>query len=249
VSYEYDASGNLVGVTDHTGRRTSYTYDAQNRLTNMTDADGWHFLTLAYDSHSRLISARIGSATVANTIAYGVLYSTTTDHNGRIKTYRFDRDRHITSIEHHDGTEYFEYVNGRLVAETARNGRTVRYEHDERGNITRIIGPDGGQSVFTFNDNNLPIQIDRVNPQGITTTRLYEYDTRGNVVSFTDENGNTRNFTYDAYNRLVSSTDSGNNTTQFEYDAFGRITGITNPDGGTIRTVFDARGNPKDITK
>ncbi|MCL2362953.1 MAG: DUF6531 domain-containing protein, partial [Defluviitaleaceae bacterium] len=248
ISFEYDALGNLISVTDYSGRRTSYGYDGENRLISMTDTGGWRYLDLVYDSHSRLISARIGSSAVTNTIVYGVLHTITTDQRGHSKTYRFDRDRHITAIEHSDGAEFFAFENGRLVAETARNGRTIRYEHDERGNITRITGPEGGYSIFTFNENNLPTRIDRTNPAGVTTTRLYEYDERGNVISFTDEYGRVRRFTYDRYNRLISSTDAEGNTTEFEYDEYDRLSGITTPDGGTIRTEYDSRGNPIRVT-
>ncbi|MCL2392869.1 MAG: DUF6531 domain-containing protein, partial [Oscillospiraceae bacterium] len=248
ISFEYDAFGNLISVTDYAGRITTYGYDASNRLVSMTDTNGWNFLNLAYDSHNRLIAARIGSATETSTVRYGVLYSVSTDHLGISRKYNFDRDRHVTSIEHHDGTEYFEFRDGRLISETARNGRRIRYEHDDRGNITRIIGPDGGESVFTFNANNLPTRIDRTNPQGVTTTRIYEYDARGNVIRFTDENGHTRTFTYDQYNRLITSTDADGNTTSFTYDEYGRMNSITTPDGGTISTEYDSRGNPIRIT-
>ncbi|MCL2572882.1 MAG: DUF6531 domain-containing protein [Defluviitaleaceae bacterium] len=248
IVFSYDAASNLVEVTNYAGRRTLYTYDNENRLIGMEDNDGWNYLNLTYDNHSRLTSARIGSATVTSTITYGVLNTISTDHLGRSVTYRFNRDRQVTSIEHHDGTEYFEFENGRVVSETARNGRTVRYEYDEHGNITLIIGPDGGRSEFTFNENNLPIRIDRTNPNGQTTTRRYEYDERGNVISFTDENGNTRTFSYDQYNRLITSTDEYGNRTTFGYDDYGRLNSITDPEGNEIRTVYDTRGNPIEIT-
>ena len=243
VTYEYDNLGNLIAVVDHTGRTMTYGYDNDGRLISMTDPSGWNFLNLEFDEYNRLTSARVGSATTFNTLVYGELYTISTDQNGRTKRYNFNIDRQVTSIEHHDGTEYFEFEDGRLVAETARNGRTVRYEYDERGNITRIIGADGAYTRFTFNENNLPIRIDRVNPDGVMTTRLYEYDARGNVISHTDENGNVRTFTFDAYNRPITSTDNYGNTTEFRYDQYGRLTTIVTPDGGELTTEYDANGN------
>ena len=36
VSYTYDTSGNLTGVTDPNGHTTTYTYDANHQLTSVS---------------------------------------------------------------------------------------------------------------------------------------------------------------------------------------------------------------------
>jgi YD repeat-containing protein len=40
VSYQYDASGRLVRVTNPAGGVTQYAYDSQHRMTTITDARG-----------------------------------------------------------------------------------------------------------------------------------------------------------------------------------------------------------------
>ncbi len=56
------------------------------------------------------------------------------------------------------------------------------------------------------------------------------YDADGNMLSQTDERGNTTTYTYDADGNVLSMTDPKGNVTTYTYDANGNVTAMQNGD-------------------
>jgi YD repeat-containing protein len=85
----------------------------------------------------------------------------------------------------------------------------------------------------------------------------YGYDSSGNLIAFTDENGNTTQFTYLSdpahYLNTIIGAD-GIQAIQTQYTSDGRISSLTGPNGqignytydlnDLSQTTYDALGNP-----
>ncbi|WP_240512600.1 polymorphic toxin-type HINT domain-containing protein [Streptomyces griseoruber] len=71
----------------------------------------------------------------------------------------------------------------------------------------------------------------------ITTT--YDYDLRGDMVTSTDDVGNTRTWKYDALGRVTDTTDPDSGATHTDYDAYGRVDKATDARGQTVSYSYE----------
>ncbi|MEV1062944.1 RHS repeat-associated core domain-containing protein [Streptomyces sp. NPDC050263] len=87
----------------------------------------------------------------------------------------------------------------------------------------------------------------------VSTT--YTYDLRGDMVTSTDDVGNTRTWKYDALGRVTDTTDPDAGATHTSYDAFGRVDKATDARGQSVsytyerlNRVSEIKVTPKDST-
>ncbi|MFE2419003.1 RHS repeat-associated core domain-containing protein [Streptomyces hokutonensis] len=71
----------------------------------------------------------------------------------------------------------------------------------------------------------------------ITTT--YDYDLRGDMVTSTDDVGNTRTWAYDALGRVTDTTDPDTGATHTDYDAYGRVDKATDARGQVVSYGYE----------
>ncbi|MFD9319352.1 ricin-type beta-trefoil lectin domain protein [Streptomyces sp. NPDC060053] len=71
----------------------------------------------------------------------------------------------------------------------------------------------------------------------VTTT--YEYDLRGDMVTSTDDVGNTRTWKYDALGRVTDTTDPDTGAAHTDYDAYGRVDKATDARGQTVSYTYE----------
>ena len=87
--------------------------------------------------------------------------------------------------------------------------------------------------------------------EGRSTTKQFDYDLNGRVVSRTDDvggiNANTRT-AYDAFGRVIRSIDGAGNVTTTDYQDSGRTIVVTDPLNRTTRTEYDALGRVLRVT-
>ena len=95
------------------------------------------------------------------------------------------------------------------------------------GNVTRLAGPLGGATNYT-------------------------YDDMGRLVSESTVSGASKSYTYNELNIRETLTNARGQKRKFFYDAKGRITGYTSPEdavsytydaNGNVLTVVDSHGN------
>ncbi|MEU1182323.1 polymorphic toxin-type HINT domain-containing protein [Streptomyces sp. NPDC005820] len=67
----------------------------------------------------------------------------------------------------------------------------------------------------------------------------YEYDLRGDMVTSTDDVGNTRTWKYDALGRVTDTTDPDAGATHTDYDAYGRVDKATDAGGQTVSYAYE----------
>ena len=118
-----------------------------------------------------------------------------------------------------------------------------------RDAFLKVMDGAGNETVYHYDESRenvassyKPVQIDYP-----TFTRKITYDSLQRIVRETDIlDGNTTHsasYTYDAGGNIISKTDEEGNTSFFEYDALNRLVKIIDPMGGVTRISYDNRGN------
>jgi RHS repeat-associated protein len=83
-------------------------------------------------------------------------------------------------------------------------------------------------------------------------TISYTYDSNGNALSRTDENGNTTTYTYDSNGNVltvtVPITSSTTATTTYTYNSLNEVLTATDPLGNVTTNAYDAKGNLTGVT-
>jgi YD repeat-containing protein len=133
------------------------------------------------------------------------------------------------------------------------DGSLLEYKLQADGNYTNQLGDtstvvklaDGtfrrtlkDQTVYQFNSRN---QIASLTDRNGNQTQ-YLYDAAGNLTQMTDPVGLVTRFTYTG-SRITSITDPANRITQMEYDAAGNLTKITDPDGAARTWTYDSQNH------
>lgn len=131
MTYNYDANGNLTGVSD--GR--SLTYNAADQTTAITPAGG-DPLDMAYHDATQVDRAQAGETNFANTIQ-GVTRAT--DSTGA-QRYTRDPQGNLVGLNAADGSDYYYLFDGlgSAVALTDAAGNVVnRYAYTPYGELTQ----------------------------------------------------------------------------------------------------------------
>jgi RHS repeat-associated protein len=111
----------------------------------------------------------------------------------------------------------------RTTVATDPFGKSINYQYDASGNITRITYPDGKQVTYQFDASNRLASF--TDWAGKTTS--YEYDATNLLTKLTYPNGVIIAFAYDAGGRLISKSDSDISSNSFTIDRNGNRTNAT----------------------
>jgi YD repeat-containing protein len=197
---------------------TRFAYNGRGDLLSVTDALGHLTEIIAHDAHGRLLAIRYPNSTVT-ALAY--------DARGRLISR--NGDGHATAFDY-DGA-------GNLLRTTLPNGVFLRYTYDAAHRPIALEDNLGNRIDYTLDALGNRIREDVKDPGGIlrrtqsrvyneinrlvqtiggeNQTTLYAYDANGNVVSFTDPNGNATTQAFDALNRRIETRDALNGVTAF----------------------------------
>ncbi|MBD5464500.1 MAG: hypothetical protein HDR22_01530, partial [Lachnospiraceae bacterium] len=155
--YEYDAIGNIVGLKDGNGNRTSYKTDMWGRILRTVLADGTEE-TYAYDAAGNMISATDGNG---NTVYYD--YNTSNklsrrvDAAGAEETFCYDKEGRLCEHLDRDGRRnvYRYNMYGSLTMhEAAGTGLKDVWEYDRMGRLKSAIG-GGMRYEYNYYENGL----------------------------------------------------------------------------------------------
>lgn len=232
TGYDYDAVGNLIGLTYPDGKVVTYTYDAANRMTSVVDWAG-RTTSYTYDAVGNLVSTTRPDGSVLTQIYY----------SGSLLAESKDVSASGETIVH----DLYEYNNSaRLLAEARSNyGEIAVYNYNYAGYLDGIRW-DGfpfdlyAASVEEFNVDEgatLSASTDRItldNAGNVTATAGIQasYDSQNRLVSF-----NGQDVSYDADGNMTSGVLEGEQAT-LSYDQFNRLVQV----GGTS-FVYDAADN------
>lgn len=251
IRFQYDAAGNLTGLTDPLGHTTVYSYTfvaPYHLLTGLTDPLG-HTATITYSG-----KAVDNIATAITSMSFDYSTETTTtmvtevvEGRNQVSHYIYDASDRISSIQDglgHTVTLVWDDRN-RLLSYTDQNGHTTSYTYDRRDNVLTVTDPLGQVTKYTY-DRTFD-KVTRITDANGHTTR-YEYDRKGNLIKIINALGKKTAFAYDAKGNPISITDAKNHTTTFSHNANGDLTRAVDPLGQTIRYRFDNVGSLRGVT-
>ena len=196
--YEYSQTGLLERVEDHWGRAYQLQYDQFGRIEKI----------IAPDNSEQTIQYSAGR--IANI----------TDARGFSDQFAYD-------------------VTGRIQSIVDRDGYTWTIEYDETNRVSQIIDEHSNGTVFDYQPNQTLVTDRR------GATRIYDYDANLNVLtSITDSLGRQKTSIYDSNGDLISQTDEEGNTTTYQYNQFHLKTQTTNALGDVMSTTYNNRGLP-----
>jgi RHS repeat-associated protein len=153
--------------------------------------------------------------------------------DGRV--VEFDRTVGVTRIQDSNGNAV--HISSAGIVHTS--GRSIAFVRDQRGRITGITDPRGGELRYEYAIDDLGAFIDQA---GNRTT--FEYDAAHNLLVINDPLGNRAvRSEYDAEGRLIAIVDARGRRTEFTHELdLGRET-ITDAAGHQTHITYDARGN------
>ncbi len=217
--FAYDAVGRLTSVTDELGGLSTLTYDALGRVTRIQGPGGAK-TDYTYDAMGRVLTESTPSGGTVHYTYNGLGQVTKkTNARGQEMVYTYDNTGRLTCYTSPDETLTYTYDNnGNLL--TVSNGtksivrtydalnrvtsykdyhnKTVGYEYDANGNLTRLIYPDNTAVIYTYDDcNRMKTVTDWCNHETV-----YTYDANGNVIRSRNW-GSYTNKAYDEKQRLT----------------------------------------------
>ena len=242
TSYEYDANGNVIKVTDPNGGETFSYYDDLGRKTHQVDAEGY-LTRWTYDANGNVTQERRVAQKqtgIISTTSYGTINWSHPSSTASTAIDQIYQDR-ITDYE------YDEF--GRRIQETRQNALVLNNSE---------TGYKVADSVIKYTYNALGRVTQKTEATGDFIT--YNYDAQGRLSSevrsgYVDHltgPGNhvtpQVNYYYNALGDLARTRNAGKNGsvahayTKFEYDVSGRLNNKTDAENFVRHYVYDAKG-------
>lgn len=256
TTFDYDAVGQVIGITLPDGSQLVYEYDAAHRLTAMENGLGERIeytLDAAGNRTAETVKDSGGSITRTMSRVYDELsrLRDSLGANGQSTDLDYDNNDNLTQIE--DGLsritgQSFDALD-RLIEVTDPALNDATYAYDNRDNLTHVTDPGGVATSYVYDG--LDNLIQESSPDAGTTVHEYE---AGNLTKTTDGRGIVVEYAYDALNRVTAITypaSAGENVT-YTYDTgtngVGRLHTVTDESGTTTYT-YDDRGNVLSVAR
>ncbi len=269
-SYEYNARGQITGITDGNGERIDYRLDTWGRITGIAFSDG---VTEGCEytpsgQVSRTINGNGGSIQYRYN-SFGKVRERI-DQMGDAETFRYDEEGNLSLHIDRDGRQISRTYNvfGNLICEKAvdENGEnpvitTCRY--DSLGRLTHAVcnghsyeyiyngqgqlkeKRSGGRRLISYTYDRAGKITEITDPAGVTTH--YEYDILGRTSRIFSTEGMEVRYRYDCLDRLEQIHYGNGIRTSYQYDADGNVSHLETRMGSDIllsfRYRYDGNGN------
>jgi len=241
--YRYDASGDLVQAQDALGHSFHYEY-FNHLLVKETNKNGlsFYFQYDGVDSTAKCVRTWGDGGIYDHVITYAPDRSKTVVENslGFPTLYELNSVGQVVKItDARGGTQGFEYdpITGQISKEIAADKATTTNEYDQRGNLTKVVRPDGVEIKLACNQFGQVTEV----KDGIGATWSWGYDSSGRLIGKADASGATQQLHWDG-SRITASTDARGQVVRFEHDLTGNLTGIVTADDAATRFGYDAFG-------
>ncbi len=220
----FNASGELVSVTDHDGNLASFSYNANGTIASITDPSH-HTTTFGYT---------------------GNLVTQVTDFAGRVTTLAYNSSGQLTSITQPNPgsgspvTQFgYDPTTGLLDSITDADQNQTTFSYDFAHTLHTITQPD--QTTLTFQCvevASLPQTATQSNPAAIV-------DLGGVHASAWDESNHLTEYTLDPFGLPTSVLDAENNLTTYSRNVNGQVTQLVepNPGNGLPTTTYQYNAN------
>ncbi len=155
-------------------------------------------------------------------------------------------------------------ADGYITAVIDQEGYETRYNYDTDGNLLSVIDSNGWGAVHSDSSyyralrqsvlgTNAPVPLSALteaDKSALTAafTSRFTYDDRGNLLTSTDNLGNTTTYTYTDFNKLATMTSANGGVTTFSYDDWQNLIEQVDPSeagvsGDVTRWQYDEFGN------
>jgi RHS repeat-associated protein len=208
INFTYDAAHRLTGISDALNNSISYTLDNAGNRTAETTKDPSNVikrsLSRVHDTLGRLQASKNAASTTVATLTYDANdnLNTSTDGLSRVTDQDVDPLNRLIKTIQDQGA-------GKINA-------TTQFEYDARDNLTKVIDPKALNTVYTYSGLNDLTAL--TSPDTGSTT--YTYDSAGNRKTQTDARNVTSSYSYDSANRLTQvSLPTTTQSVFFDYDA------------------------------
>jgi RHS repeat-associated protein len=245
TTYTYDPNTlrpSAVSYPD--GGNTTYSYPSANQTiqTVAQTSTSSTVTTTNLDSYGRQTSVVISDS------AGDVTTATTYDSSGNVQCVS---NPHRAVASSTDGTTCFTYdalarvlsqiqpdlnlvvntYSGNTVKTTDESGNKKKYVYDAFQNLTAVWEPDkrtcrNWETDYQYNALNKLVRIDQKGgstDSGQWRTRLFQYNSLGQLTKETTPEASDTNYTYDGAGN-VKTVQNGNGTVTYTYDELNRVT-------------------------
>ena len=269
-SYEYNARGQIVGLTDGVGEKVRYGMDSWGRITAVGFSDG------VEEQYRYTPAGQVSKATDGNGHAVEYRYNSLgrvrerIDQMGYVESFQYDEDGNLQLYTDRDGNQVSRTYNvfGNPVYEKAAdkdggNAVITTYQYDSLGRLARAVC-DGHSYEYFYNEQGLlrekrssgkrliAYEYDRaghiariIDPSGTST--CYEYDILGRTSRIFNENGMEVRYGYDCLDRLERIVYGNGVVTCYQYDESGNVSSLETGTEGEVlfsfRYQYDGNGN------
>lgn len=275
-TYEYDAAGNLVSVTDPDGRAATYGYltDPPHYLSSITDPSGRTGSRYEYGPDGRLVAIvdAAGNRTLQSWDPLGFTGSIT-DGRGKVTQLTYDqRGNVLTATDPLGGVVRYAYADARHpdkeTSVTDPLNRITTIAYDDAGNPTTITRPGNFFAWQSMSWNERGQLLERFSTD-LQVRERWEYNAAGNVTREQTYGRPVSTFTYTPQGQIESQTVAGV-PMHFDYDptsglprevtdpngfrlsytrnTAGELTGTTTAAGENIVVVNGSDGLPRSMT-
>ena len=261
--YEYDKQRNLTALINENGERYEIEYDKNQRLIKETGFDG-RVQQYNYNAASQLVRHLDGAHRVTSfkRDPMGRLLQKRTS-TGEITQYEYDTAGQLSKAYNSHCILHFRYdCYGQIIGEMQNNqriqhkfnspgqrthtilpnGKTIRYDYDERGLLTRVCY--SGRALCKLKHDKFAQETHRTSGE---ISSQFDYDPMGRLLRQHSMKDQTplmeRDYRYDKIGNLrqIDDSSSGKSKVKFHYDALDRL---QKAEGWTEEEfTFDPAGN------
>jgi len=269
----YDALGQPLSVTDHTGATTTNHYDPAGRkwkveapallTSNVSPPATVRPTTLTYFDPGGLpvtVTNPLGQ-TITNTYNIHGQLIQTVDAEGILNEFDYDAAGNRTSVKdglNQETTFAYDGLN-RLIRQTFANGDTWTHTYNAVQKESQL-SPRGILTSYTYDARDRLLTVATSGTEGgiafPPTSRSYTYDNAGKLLTVTESGTGLQpvlpgsalavSYTYDEMGRVTAEC-SNNQTHQYEYDLAGNRVKATYSTGRVVETSYDGLNRPEAI--
>ncbi len=259
TDYQYDAQGQITGITYPKGNATTYRY-GQAGLSEISDATG----SIVYDY---VRGNRTSESILGPDLAVAKTTTREYDDNNRLwrthqassdfEEFLYDANGNLTHRKQYAASaptvpfkttvQGYDFLDRLTSTSVDGDPYHLGYGYDGQGNLNSVTDPIGQTTLYFYDDLGRLGRV--VSPE--TGTTEYTHDEAGNVATRRDNLNRVVSYAYDGLNRLTDVTyPAPTAPVHYRYDDYsqggypdsvGRLTEVTDA-SGLRRFIYDAAG-------